>query len=143
MSPYNADATATQLVNDYASLIRDKVVLTTGVSPNSLGGFFVQTIAKAKPSYLIFAARNLSKAQQTAQEIIAAEPEVKIRTLQLDLGSFKSVREAADQAKAWDDILSMCWLTMLVSWLRTTRLQRMVLNLNWQLTISVRFCSPI
>lgn len=104
MSPYDRDTTATQLVNDYASLIKDKVVLTTGVSPNSLGGFFVQAIAKAKPSFLILAARNSSKAQQTAQEIFAAEPEVKIRTLQLDLGSFTSVRKAADQVKSWDDI---------------------------------------
>lgn len=104
MAPYNADTTATKLVNDYASLIKDKVVLTTGVSPNSLGGFFVQAIAKAKPSYLILAARNPSKAQQTSQEIIAAEPEAKIRTLQLDLGSFKSVREAAEKVKSWNDI---------------------------------------
>lgn len=54
--PYNVDTTtATQLVNEYASLIKDKVVLTTGVSPNSLGGFFTRTIAKAKSSYLILA----------------------------------------------------------------------------------------
>lgn len=104
MSPYGADTTATQLVNDYAHLIKDKVVLTTGISPGSLGGFFVQAIAQANPACLILAARNPAKAQQTANEISTAHPTVKTRIVQLDLGSFKGVRQAADQVQSWDDV---------------------------------------
>lgn len=130
MSPYNRDTTATQLVNNYASLIEDKVVLTTGVSPNSLGSF-VQAIAKGKPSCRILAARNLAKAHQMEQEIIAAEPKVKIRTLQLDLGSFKSVYEAAYQSSLGTIYpLSMYWSTTLVLWLQSTRYRRMTSNPN-------------
>lgn len=104
MAPYNADTTATQLVTDYADLIKGKVVLATGTSPGSLGGYFVQAIAKASPSCLILAARNQDKAQQTANEINTAQPTVKTRILQLDLGSFQNVRQAADQVNSWDDI---------------------------------------
>lgn len=104
MTPYGADTTATQLVNDYADLIKDKVVLVTGISPGSLGAYFIQAIAKAGPSYLILAARNPEKAQQTANEVSAAQPTVKTRTLELDLGLFKNVRQAADEVNSWDDI---------------------------------------
>lgn len=99
-----ADTTATQLVNDYADIIKDKVILATGVSPGTLGGHFVQAIAKANPSCLILAARNPEKAQQTANEINAVQPTVKTRILPLDLGLLKQVRQAADEINSWDDV---------------------------------------
>lgn len=37
-------------------------------------------------------------------EITQAQPEVKVRTLQVDLGSLKSVRDAAAQVNSWEDI---------------------------------------
>lgn len=99
-----ADTAATQLVNDYADIIKDKVVLATGISPGSLGGHFVQAIAKASPSCLILAARNPDKAQQTANEINAVQPTVKTRILHLDLGLLKQVRRAADEINSWADV---------------------------------------
>lgn len=102
--PYNTNTTADELVSDYAALIKDKVILTTGVSPGSLGGFFVQTLAKAQPAWLILAARNTEKLAQIAAEITASHPAVRIRTLQVDLGSLNSVRFAAGQVNSWDDI---------------------------------------
>ncbi|KAJ5480158.1 hypothetical protein N7530_005667 [Penicillium desertorum] len=104
MAPYGAETTATQLVNDYADLIKDQVVLATGISPGSLGGYFVQAIAKAGPSCLILAARNPDKAQQTANEVSAAQPNVKTSILQLDLGLFKNIRQAAAEVNSWDDV---------------------------------------
>lgn len=104
-APYNTHTTTDELVSDYAALIKDKVILTTGVSSGSLGGFFVQSIAKAKPAWIILAARNADKLSKMAAEITAAQPDVKVRTLQVDLGSLKSVREAAAQVNnSWDDI---------------------------------------
>lgn len=99
-----ADTAATQLVNDYADIIKDKVVLATGISPGSLGGHFVQAIAKASPSCLILAARNPDKAQQTANEINAVQPTVKTRILHLDLGLLKQVRRAAGEINSWADL---------------------------------------
>lgn len=102
--PYSANSTADELVADYADIIKGKVILTTGVSPGSLGGYFVQTVAKAKPAWLILAARNPDKLSKISSEITSASPEVKVRTLQVDLSSFKSVRDAAATVNSWDDI---------------------------------------
>lgn len=102
--PYSTNTTTDELVSDYASIIKDKVILTTGVSPGGLGAFFVQSIAKAQPAHLILATRNAEKLAQTAADITAAHPNVKVRTLNLDLGSQESVRAAAAQVNAWDDI---------------------------------------
>ncbi|OQE05595.1 hypothetical protein PENVUL_c023G03436 [Penicillium vulpinum] len=102
--PYNTHTTTDELVADYSSLINGKVVLTTGVSLGSLGGFFVQSIAKAQPAWLILAARNTEKLAQMEASITAAQPTVKVRTLQVDLGSLESVRNAAAQVNSWDDI---------------------------------------
>ncbi|CAG8894254.1 unnamed protein product [Penicillium egyptiacum] len=88
-APYDTDTTANELVNDYNHLIKDKVVLTTGVSSGSLGGFFVRSIAKAKPAWLILGARNAEKLQQTASDIVTAYPDVKVRKLKVDLGSLR------------------------------------------------------
>ena len=111
MASYNAETPCTQLVHDYANLIKDKVVLVTGVSPGTLGGHFVESIAKANPALLIIAARNPDKAQKTADEVRQQQQQQQqqqgapeFRTLKLDLGSFQSVRQAADEVNGWKDV---------------------------------------
>ncbi|KAJ9223761.1 hypothetical protein DTO027B5_5986 [Paecilomyces variotii] len=106
-APYDENTTADELIKDYENIIGGKVILTTGVSPNTLGGFFVQSIAKAKPSVLILATRNPAKLQETADMISSKYPNVRVRTLKVDLGSLKSVRGAAKEVNSWDDILSI------------------------------------
>ncbi|KAL2136235.1 hypothetical protein VTI74DRAFT_4865 [Chaetomium olivicolor] len=105
MAPeYNAATTGSSLVASFPDQIKGKVVLTTGVSPGSLGATFVETIAAASPSLLILAGRNSTKTAQTAANIAKAHPDVQIRTLHLDLGSLKAVREAAATVNSWDDV---------------------------------------
>ncbi|KAK1979461.1 WW domain-containing oxidoreductase [Colletotrichum cereale] len=103
-SQYDAKATASGLVNDLASEIKGKVVLTTGVSPGGLGANFVEAIAKASPSLLILAARSPAKAEKTAEKIKAANPDVKTKVLELDLGSLAAVRKAAETVLSWEDL---------------------------------------
>ncbi|KAI1333129.1 retinol dehydrogenase 13 [Xylariaceae sp. FL0255] len=95
---------ASELARTYKSQIKDKVVLTTGVSPGSIGAAFVQAIASAEPGLLILAGRNLDKLKATADIIAEVYPEVNIRTLLVDLGSFESVRSAAKVVLAWADV---------------------------------------
>lgn len=102
MPPYDTNTTTDELVSDYASLIRGKVILTTGVSSGSLGGHFVQSLAKAEPSCLILAARNKDRLAKVESEIKESQPNVDVRTVTIDLQSFKSVRDAAAQINAWD-----------------------------------------
>ncbi|KAF8904684.1 putative short-chain dehydrogenase [Gymnopilus junonius] len=97
-------STSDELVVRYASYIKDKVVITTGVSPGSLGAHFVQSVAKAHPAWIILASRDLKKAQQTQEVIAASSPNVKTRIVQLDLESLQSVRDAAAAVNSWSDI---------------------------------------
>ncbi|KAF2803637.1 NAD(P)-binding protein [Mytilinidion resinicola] len=102
--PYGAETTGEQLVQDFASQIKGKVILTTGVSPGGLGAFFVETISKAQPALLILAGRDTTKVQKTADTITAAHKDVKVRVLKLDLASLKQTREAAATVNSWTDI---------------------------------------
>ncbi|TEA17168.1 Short-chain dehydrogenase TIC 32 [Colletotrichum sidae] len=98
--------TGSSLVEFYADSIKAKTVLVTGASPNGLGAVFAETIAAAAPALIILAGRNASKVRETADKITTAHPSVAIKTLQLDLGSFKHVREAAEtvNGSGWDDV---------------------------------------
>ncbi|PON28915.1 WW domain-containing oxidoreductase [Trichoderma gamsii] len=101
MRAYNTDTTGDGLLKDLSGEIKGKAILTTGVSPGTLGGFFVETIAKAQPATLILAGRNEERTQRTASAIQAAYPEIKVYTLQLNLSSLAAVREAAATVNSW------------------------------------------
>ncbi|KND87675.1 Retinol dehydrogenase 14, partial [Tolypocladium ophioglossoides CBS 100239] len=96
--------TAAALSAKYAPLIAHKTILTTGVSPTSIGSSFVHALAAASPALLILAGRSAPKLAQAAAAIAAAHPHVKTRTLTLDLASLKAVRAAAEEVLAWDDV---------------------------------------
>ncbi|KAK3360633.1 hypothetical protein B0T25DRAFT_132121 [Lasiosphaeria hispida] len=105
MAPqYNAQTTASELVAEFANNIKGKVVLTTGVSPDSLGAAFVEAVARASPALLILAGRNTVKTNETASVLTKLYPDVQTRTLQLDLGSTQAVREAAATVHSWADV---------------------------------------
>ena len=97
--------TASSLARFYASQIKGKVVLTTGVSQPGLGSVFVKAIASSQPSLLILAGRNAAK-QETTQALIAENPgsPMKVRALELDLSSLAAVRAAADTVNGWTDV---------------------------------------
>ncbi|CAG7938609.1 unnamed protein product [Penicillium olsonii] len=102
--PYNATTTATELVTEYANLIQGKVILTTGVSPGSLGGHFVEAISKASPSCLILAGRSAAKLDQYSKELEKVNPNLRIITLLVDLGCLTSVRKAASYINSHESI---------------------------------------
>lgn len=97
MAPPSLDGetTAEELVEHLASEIKDKVILTTGVSPGSLGAHFVRAIAHAQPRLLILAGRTKSKIEETVRAIQADGSTTATRVLELDLASLENVRDAA------------------------------------------------
>ncbi|KAL6899932.1 hypothetical protein GGI43DRAFT_427645 [Trichoderma evansii] len=101
MREYDTNTTGDDLLKDLSGEIKDKVILTTGVSPGTLGGFFVETIAKAQPSTLILAGRSEERTRKTASVIQAAYPNIKVYTLHLNLSSLAAVREAAATVYSW------------------------------------------
>lgn len=104
MPSFDAATTASELAAHYAASIKDKVVLTTGVSPSGLGATFVLAIAKAQPSLLILAARDPAKAEQTARDITAVDASVKTKIVELHNDSLASAREAASTVLSWADV---------------------------------------
>ncbi|KAJ5158292.1 uncharacterized protein N7500_007943 [Penicillium coprophilum] len=101
---YNSSTTAAELTGHLAAEIQGKVILVTGPSPNSIGATFVETIARARPLFLILAGRNTVTLRQTADAIKAVAPEVSVRLLQIDLALLSSVREAASEINSWTDL---------------------------------------
>lgn len=104
MSKYDSATTGSQLVSDLGSNINGKVVLVTGVTPKSIGAWFVLAIAKASPRLIILAGRKTTAAEQTAEDIAKVNSAVQTIVLGVDLGSFKSVREAAKEVNSWASV---------------------------------------
>jgi len=106
-SQFDRDSTAAEVASAYSFLIKDKVVLTTGVSPGSLGSAFVQTIAEHSPALLILAGRNQGKLDQTKADILSKTPNAKLRTLTLDLSTLSKVSEAATEVKSYGETIDV------------------------------------
>lgn len=101
MAKYGFETTAEEIAEDCKSIIKDKVILTTGVSPGSIGATFVQVIAKHSPKLLILAGRNTTKCEETANSIKSENPSTPTRVLELDLASLAQVRKAAAEVNSY------------------------------------------
>ncbi|KAJ3523133.1 hypothetical protein NM208_g12571 [Fusarium decemcellulare] len=105
MAPsYTQETRASELVPLYASNIKGKTILITGVSPGGLGEGYVKQVAVAKPGTFILAGRSPAKFQSLVDELNANHPEIKVKTLPLNLLSFTDVRTAAETVNSWDDV---------------------------------------
>lgn len=96
--------TAADLVAEYAPLIKGKTILTTGVTPGSIGASFVEALAAASPALLILAGRTPSKLDAEAAAVAEKNPSVKTKTVVVDLLSLDSVRAAAAEVNGWSDV---------------------------------------
>jgi NAD(P)-dependent dehydrogenase (short-subunit alcohol dehydrogenase family) len=104
MAPVGGVTGAIELAKEYSNIINGKVILVTGVSPNSIGASFCTAIAAANPGLIILAGRNVSKTQATADYIASQSPGINTKVLELDLGSKKGTRAAAEAVNSWDDV---------------------------------------
>jgi NAD(P)-dependent dehydrogenase (short-subunit alcohol dehydrogenase family) len=110
MSPptnFNATTTAEEAAQYYSDQIRGKTILVTGVTPGSLGAYFAEAVAKHQPQLIVLAARDAAKAETITQAIAASSPNVKIRTLMLDLSSQDQVRAAAKEVNAYEEAIDV------------------------------------
>ncbi|PHH73504.1 hypothetical protein CDD82_5404 [Ophiocordyceps australis] len=103
-TPKTAVPTAAEMTAKYADLIKGKTILTTGVSPTSIGAEFVKAVAAASPALLILAGRDADKLKQTQEHIVEQHPKTAIRLLLLNLDSQAAIRKAADEVKSWASV---------------------------------------
>ncbi|QDS70450.1 hypothetical protein FKW77_009856 [Venturia effusa] len=78
------------------SALTDKVIFVTGGNAG-IGSETVLQLAKHRPSNIIVAARNETKALRAIKEIETAVPGAQVTFMPLDLMSFKSIREAVNR----------------------------------------------
>ncbi len=88
-------------------LIGPSPVLVTGVSPKGIGSTTVLNLAAHNPGLLILASRTKSRLQEVAAEITAKHPATRVEIVVLDLGSQKSIRQAAADVTALTDTLDL------------------------------------
>lgn len=100
------DITLASLANSLSFLTRC-LVLVTGVSPKGIGASTAYNIASQKPGLLILASRTRSRVHQVASHIAKDYPDVRVEIVILDLGSQKSVRQAAVDIAALTDKLDI------------------------------------
>lgn len=97
--------TASDLAAEYAPIIKGKTILTTGVTPGSIGAAFVEALAAvAEPSLLILAGRTPAKLEAEVAKISEKNATVKTKTVVVDLLSLDSVRAAAADVNGWTDV---------------------------------------
>jgi NAD(P)-dependent dehydrogenase (short-subunit alcohol dehydrogenase family) len=100
MSSFDPFVSATKVAEAFPESIRDKTILITGVSPNSLGLATAAALASQHPDRLILSGRSAEKVQSAVDSLKAAYPLVKYDVLLMDLSSQASVRAAAAQINA-------------------------------------------
>ncbi|KAL9597888.1 MAG: hypothetical protein Q9219_004841 [cf. Caloplaca sp. 3 TL-2023] len=107
MAAYGFKTTAEEIAENCKAIIKDKVILTTGVTPGGIGATFVHVIAKHSPRLLILAGRNIAKCQETAKAIESDSPGTPTRILELDLGSLAQVRKAAAEVNGYAESIDV------------------------------------
>ncbi|KAJ5117140.1 short-chain dehydrogenase [Penicillium atrosanguineum] len=100
---YNEKTSATEVASVFASHIRDKNVVITGVGPNSLGEALALAIGSQKPRNLILASRTKAKVQEVAAKVQDLSPETSVEAVVLNLASQKSIHEAASKIQSLVD----------------------------------------
>ncbi|KAG6363784.1 hypothetical protein INS49_008887 [Diaporthe citri] len=95
MPSFDSLISATKVAAVFPESIRDKTILITGVSPNSLGLATAVALASQQPSRLILSGRSAEKVQSAVDSLRSAYPLAKYDVLLMDLSSQTSVRAAA------------------------------------------------
>lgn len=97
-SSQEASATA------YGPDILGKVILVTGTSPNGLGEEYCFSVAAHNPKLLVLAGRRVETLRATAARLAEQFPHVATKILELDLETVATVKKAAEEVLAWDDV---------------------------------------
>jgi NAD(P)-dependent dehydrogenase (short-subunit alcohol dehydrogenase family) len=121
---FNATTEALEVAKAFATEVRGKTVIVTGVNRGGIGFTTAQAFvslftissmichlmigqASQSPAHLIIASRTPSKIQECIDALKADFPDVDYRALKLDLSNRDSVRSAAAEVLGWSDVPSI------------------------------------
>ncbi|KAI8950938.1 putative retinol dehydrogenase 12 [Xylaria longipes] len=84
-----------ELVHEFANQVKNRNFLITGPTPGGLGAETAISLAAEHPAILILVGRSQAKAQPTIDAIKSVNADVKVKFIEAELSSLKSVRSAA------------------------------------------------
>ncbi|KAK4051407.1 hypothetical protein OIV83_002891 [Microbotryomycetes sp. JL201] len=102
LAAWGQKTNGSEVVKHLAAHIKGKTVLITGASPGGLGAEMAKNIAPADPALIILAGRSQQKLDDCVTDVKHANSAANVKTLILDLSSFKTVRESAREFQSWN-----------------------------------------
>lgn len=101
---YGKETEAFTVAAAFPEAIKGRTIIITGVNKQGIGYSTAEAFASQGPAHLILAGRSPSKIQECIDALSSKYPNVNLRALKIDLGSQKSVRDAAAEVLGWEDI---------------------------------------
>ncbi|KAI0013860.1 NAD(P)-binding protein [Xylariaceae sp. FL0662B] len=95
MAKFTRDTEGLELVHKFANQVRGRTFLLTGPTPGGLGAESVISLAAESPAMIILVGRSLTKAQPTIDAIKGVDSSIKVKFVEVDLASLRSVRKGA------------------------------------------------
>ncbi|KAJ8122123.1 hypothetical protein ONZ43_g1601 [Nemania bipapillata] len=95
MGPYDRNTEGLDLVHKFAKQVQNRLFLITGPTPGGLGAETAVSLAAGHPAMIILVGRSQAKAQPTIDAIKSVDANVKVKFVEAELSSLKSVRVAA------------------------------------------------
>lgn len=101
---FNAKTEAVTVAAAFATSIKGRTILITGLNKQGIGFSTAQAFASQSPKCLILAGRSTAKVQECVDSLRQQWSDIDYRLLQVDLSSQKSVRTAASTVMSWTDV---------------------------------------
>ncbi|KZW03825.1 NAD(P)-binding protein [Exidia glandulosa HHB12029] len=89
-----------EVVKSYSQQVAGRIFAVTGPTPNGLGEGTVLALAKGLPAALLLIGRTPAKYAPVVQAVRAIDPSIDVRTYEIDLSSFSSIRAGASRVLA-------------------------------------------
>lgn len=97
---FDATATSEQVVEAFASQIKDQTFVITGAGKPSIGSQIATSLARKLPAHILIASRSAQKVELALEDIKTIDPSIKTTFVQVDLSDHHSVRRAAKEILA-------------------------------------------
>ncbi len=104
---FDGTTNAFTVASAFPSSVQERAFLITGVSLGGIGGATAKALSSQCPKLLILAGRTKEKVEAVISEIQSSFPKVACRFLQLDLSSQSSVRKAASEVLAYEEVIDV------------------------------------
>ncbi|KAJ9608955.1 hypothetical protein H2200_006726 [Cladophialophora chaetospira] len=101
---FGAETEGLAVAAAFPSSIKGRTILVTGVNRKGIGYSTAESFASQSPQTLILAGRSTEKLRECINDLKSAYPDVDYRALKVDLSSQDSVRAAAKEVLAWQDV---------------------------------------